>query len=141
MYTSGRKERIEKAARGEAPREFLYGYTYFKEYGYDVSYLETDYFRPPRLRFEHWRLKGNNEQFTKEVGIGNRSHFFVNQINTINNYNYLIATTDSIALGLAHHKKKGKLKGEIIYLNMGLAGALEKLKRKNNGRYEKYKKI
>ena len=141
LYTSGRKERIEKAARGEAPREFFYGYTYFKKNGYDVNYLEIDYLLPPRLRFEHWRLKRYNEQFAKEVGIGSRSHFFVNQINTINNYNYLIATTDSIALGLAHHKKKGKLKGEIIYLNMGLAGALEKLKRKNNGRYEKYKKI
>ena len=140
LYTSGRKARIEKASRGEAPREFFYGYTYFKQNGYDVNYLETDYLLPPRLSFEHWHLKRKNSVFAQHLGIGNRSHFFVNQIKHLNSYDLLIATTDSIALGLAHHKKKGKLKADIIYLNMGLARALGMMSQvESNRKYDEYR--
>jgi glycosyltransferase involved in cell wall biosynthesis len=140
LYTSGRRERIEKSAKGEAPLEFLYGYSYFKENGEDVDYMETNHLRPPRFSLEYWRLRNLNKAFARDVGIGSRSHFFVNQIQTLNRYDVFIATTDSIAMGLAHHKKRGRLRGEIIYLNMGLAGALNKLKQVNNGAYQKYSK-
>jgi glycosyltransferase involved in cell wall biosynthesis len=139
LYTSGRKERIEKAIEGEAPLEFLYGYTHFKENGKNVDYMETNYLRPPKLSLEYWRLRNLNKAFARDVGIGSRSHFFVNQIQNLNRYDVFIATTDSIALGLAHHKKKGRLKGEIIYLNMGLAGVLDKLKQVNNEAYQERK--
>ena len=140
LYTSGRKERIEKVNDGQAPTDFLYGYTYFKEAGIDVDYVETDYFYPKWFDMRYWRLKKGNQNFADHLTIGNRSHLFLNQIEDLNNYDILIATTDSIALGLAYHKKSGQLRTEIIYLNMGLAASLYKLKHNCDDKYLQYAK-
>ena len=140
LYTSGRRDRINKISYGEAPREFLYGYTDFKEAGMDVDYVETDFFYPKWFNRQYWTLKRNNQKFADHLGIGNRSHLFINRIEDFNNYDTLIATTDSIALGLAYHGKNGILDADIIYINMGLAGSLYNLKKRKNGNFRQYKK-
>ena len=107
-----------------------------------MDYLETDYLKPSRFNFKYWMLKRKNRKIARHSidSIGSRSHFFVNQIQNLNAYDLLIATIDSIALGLSYYKKKGELSGDIIFLNMGLANVLDKLKLSNSKKYHKYSK-
>ena len=60
-------------------------------------------------------------------------------LETLNTYDLIIGTTDAIALGLAHFKLQRRLRPDIIYFSMGLAGALSRLKNHDELDYEKFK--
>ena len=141
LYTSGRKERLDDLKFGNAPRDFLYGYTYLKNQGLDVDYLETDHFPQEKQYLEYWKLFYRNKKFARQLGIGNRSHYYINQLKRLNAYDVIIATTDSIALGLAYFKQQNRLSPNIIYLNMGLVGALERMKRSDGVLFNEYKEM
>ena len=126
MFTGGRRVRLSKIrANIASPRDFLYGYDYFLSRPGRVDYLELDNLAPQQWRPLYWVLRRESLKIGKSLGIGSRSHYFVGTLRYLNQYDCIVATTDSIALGLAHYKIKGQLKGRIIYLNMGLAAALD----------------
>lgn len=139
LYTSGRKERLIDIELGNAPREFLHGYTYLRDQGFDVDYLETDHLAQAKWSLEFWKLRYQNNSCTRKLRIGNRSHYFVDQIDYLNTYDVIIATTDAIALGLAYFKRSRRLRAEIIYLSMGLASALNRIKRCSKTQFSKFK--
>tara|TARA_B100000315_G_scaffold255956_1_gene300686 strand:- start:657 stop:1724 length:1068 start_codon:yes stop_codon:yes gene_type:complete len=126
IYTSGRKERIEDVKNGNAPDEFLYGLNRLNNNIFSVDYLESDYMVESQWSIRQRLLKRKNDALMKNFGIGNRSHYFINSLKSINKYDTIVATTDSIAIGLASLKKVGYLRSKIIFLNMGLAGAIQK---------------
>jgi len=136
IYTSGRGEIICRKEKCDQPIEFLYGYDYLLQLGYDVDYIESDFLRPYMFSLEYWKLRRSNQKQAMRLGIGNRSHFFLNQVHNLNRYDVIVATTDSIGLGLAYFKKIGRLKAEVICLSMGLAAALERLKSKDAKFYQ-----
>lgn len=139
LFTSGRGERIKSSELGNAPRDFLYGYTYLREQGLAVDYLETDHITPAKHTLEYWKLFYRNKRFARQLSIGSRSHYFVSKLEKLNSYDAIIATTDSIALGLAYFKHHNRLRSEIMYLSMGLAGALKQLKQSDKELFDKYK--
>ena len=45
IYTGGRSARLQGLQKSESPREFFYGYPFFKEKGLKVDFVETTMFR------------------------------------------------------------------------------------------------
>lgn len=127
LYTSGRYKRLQQST-DKAPSDFLYGYSTFLDKGLDVHYLETDLLHHKKTNPKYWWLRYQNNKFADYIGVGNRSHFYLGIVEYLNSFDVLIATNDSIALGLVHYKRTKKLIPKIIFLNMGLGGALEKAK-------------
>lgn len=139
VYTSGRRKRIEQRDDGTVASDFLYGYSSWKSHGVDAEYIESNDISHNYLSFRYWKLRKNNNSFARNLGIGNRSHFFVGCLGYLNQFDNIIATTDSIALGLLKFKESGELRASVCFLNMGLGGVLDRLSRQNHSKYTYYK--
>ena len=114
LYTSGRQKRINPLSDNEAPNDFLYGYKYFKENGLSSDYLETNKLAWPWYNPKLRKLKRESDLFSDTLGIGIRAHLLAGKLDVLREYDNLIATTDSIALGLARLKLVKHFNGRII---------------------------
>lgn len=140
IYTRGRTSKIENSKDRTSPVEFLYGYNYFKNKGYQVDYIELDKLPQKKLSFRYIKLRIIDFIYRKSMNLANTAYYYVGVLDMLQSYDCLIATTDAVALGLTYYVKRGILKTPVIYLQMGLADRLYKLEKKNTFFYNILKK-
>tara|TARA_B100001765_G_scaffold145305_2_gene92501 strand:- start:33 stop:1223 length:1191 start_codon:yes stop_codon:yes gene_type:complete len=103
VFTGGRRSRFLAVRAGnEAPEEFLYGATYLQSIGYDVDILELSDLSPDKTLPIYSELTRRNTVLQQATGFTSTSHFFVGALNTLNQYDVIVAGSDSIAFGLSH---------------------------------------
>lgn len=129
LFSKGRKKRLAQIMVKQSPSDFLYGAGYFIKKGYVVDILEQQAFH---LKFSlRYALVFLINLFsTKLIGIGINAPPYLSRLHIINNYDFSVGGSDSISLALAYYKKMGWLRTKIVFLGMGLAARLKKIKQK-----------
>ena len=121
VFTGGRKVRLVAARRGEeAPMEFLFGVTYLQRRGYDVDLLELTDLSPDQHSQAYTALVRQNTQMQQATGFTGSSHYFLGAIDLLNQYDAIIACGESVALGLSHFIRQGKVRPSMFLMAMGM---------------------
>ncbi|WP_319468955.1 glycosyltransferase family 4 protein [uncultured Pseudodesulfovibrio sp.] len=101
------------------PTEFFYGLPQLRHKGFSVDLLDLNELTPKQntLRYQWARLKDCHRE--KQTLMNHCEHLFVDDIDTIFEYDQIIAGTEYIALGLADFLKKDQAP-PMIFFAMGM---------------------
>ena len=121
IFTGGRRSRFLAARAGqEAPLEFLCGVTYLQSRGYEVDILELSDLSPDQSSPGYIQLARQNAAMQRATGFTSTSHLFVDSINTLNQYDAIIAVGDSVAFGISHFALHGTVRPPMFGVAMGM---------------------
>lgn len=120
IFTNGRKSRRQAVEKGESPPDFFYGALELEKRGYTVEILEDDDI--PRLgrgRFPASVI----QKFFNLLGVGLDIGLFLRMKNRsflrrLDDFDAVVAATNSHGMILALLKAVGKLKSRVIFFSM-----------------------
>ena len=131
LYKGGRRIKSEQV---DFPKEFYYGFFEFKKRGIIVDFLEQEDIKDFRLSFFSLFLEFK-EKILEKIGFSIpllRGFYripFLEVMDRMNGYDWVIGTTDSIGLALAYYRRRNWLKARVIFIEMGLSGELLNFKK------------
>jgi hypothetical protein len=117
LFTGGRKNRLEAIKNNESPEDFFYGALELRRRGYDITVLEESDFltkvnKLNSILFSYiFRFVGLD--YSVYSKFSNPTN-----INELNKFDILVATTNAYGMTLGLLKKFGKIKSKIIFLSM-----------------------
>lgn len=126
IFKSGRKARLNQV--DNFPDDFFYGFIHLKKLKLNVSIIEDD-----EIELSVKRIN-KLFQFLSIISIkilGIHAAIFLNlikksNINKLNSYPVLVATTTSIGMALSLAKRLGILKSEVYFIVMGIVDLTDK---------------
>jgi glycosyltransferase involved in cell wall biosynthesis len=125
VFTRGRSGKLTELESGiSLPLDFFYGMIHARSQGHQVSLYEQKkptLTAPLHLRLVFWL---QNRIFSRLLGVGFSTPFFYDALPALEKHDAYIAVADTIGLALAYFKRRGWLKGRVIFVGMGLANRL-----------------
>lgn len=121
VFAGGRRARLKAREQGqEAPMDFLCGVPYLRARGYSVDLLELSDLHPASPAFE--ALKARNEAAQRAMRFTSTSHWLVESIDLLNQYDAVVAGNEAVGFGIAHFVLEGAVRTPHFYFGTGMLG-------------------
>lgn len=100
--------------------DFLCGVPYLEARGYVVDMLELTDLHPEPQSPAYQDLSRQNVALQQVVRFTSTSHFLVESLDRLNQYDALVAGNESVAFGIAHFIRDGTVRTPLFYFGTGV---------------------
>lgn len=120
LFTQGRKKYIESARKGEMPADFFYNALELQKRGYQVDIIEDADIGSIN---QNLLIRFLSSKLSKIIGINFYQVYRLNRknsLNYLNNFDIVVATTNTYGISLATLKYLKRFKPQVIFMTMGV---------------------
>lgn len=121
VFAGGRRARLQAREQGlDAPMDFLCGVPYLRARGYSVDLLELSDLHPASPASA--ALKASNDAAQRAMRFTSTSHFLVESVDLLNQYDAVVSGNEAVGFGVAHFVLEGAVRTPHFYFGTGMLG-------------------